>query len=298
MNPSPSSLFGTILVPLDGSVLAEQSLPFAEGIAAATESRLLLARVISPFQWDFGFPGEYYDAETMQKMVDTAMIATQTYLAKVAAPLLDRGIATQTVALFGEPVPILLDAIAKQHDIGMVVMTSHGRKGLARVALGSVTERIARLTPVPLLVIRSFGQEHEEPSTLFGRVCLPLDGSERAEQVIPLALKLAGTMTHAIELVRVVNATATNEAITEANQYLETMKTRLREALASTPCLVSTCRLQGDVAQQLVEHAHAPADSIILTMHGRSGRSRWFLGSIADRVLQGATVPTVLVPTT
>jgi nucleotide-binding universal stress UspA family protein len=294
--PSPS--FGTILVPLDGSTLAERSLPFAKTIALATNSALLLARVIPPFEWGFGFPGEYMDPEAMQNMTDTATTSAQAYLAKVAAPLQDRGNIVQTAALFGEPIPTLLDVIDRQKDIGMMIMASHGRTGLARFALGSVTERMARLTPVPLLVLRSFGQDQEAPQSLFGRICLPLDGSQRAEQVIPFVVKLAQTMTHAIEMIHVVSATATSETIDKATEYLETMKARLRDMLGTTPCRISAALLHGDVAQQLVEHAHIPADCIVLTNRGQSGHTRWFLGSIADRVLQGATVPTVLVPVT
>jgi nucleotide-binding universal stress UspA family protein len=145
---------------------------------------------------------------------------------------------------------------------------------------------------------------------MFGKIMVPLDGSERAEQALPYAQHVASTDGGTVHLVYVVEppsavrwhgvgapvnvyAPIIAAQREEAMAYLERTRRRLeQEGLAAQVAL-----LDGDEASALLDYAHqAGIDLVVLTTHGRAGLTRWALGSVADRVAHGSTVPVLLMP--
>ncbi len=145
---------------------------------------------------------------------------------------------------------------------------------------------------------------------MFDRIMVPLDGSELAERALPYARELA-VATHAmLHLVRVVDLPPTVKAYRlgapvnvyeeviaaqrdEANAYLD--EVQAREKSAGRPVTVQ--RLDGDTAAVLLDYVReAEIDTVVMTSHGGSGLTRWALGTVADRVMRGGTVPVLLVP--
>jgi nucleotide-binding universal stress UspA family protein len=284
--------FGTILVPLDGSALAEQAMPLAGRLASATESSMLLVRVVGPISPPLTFPNGTAPAEIYQAVFDAEKQAVQDYLAQQQQVMRKYEIPVQTLISYGVAELSLLD-LMERPDIGLVVMTTHGRTGLARFALGSVADRLARGGTKPVLLLRAF--DHAGPTELVDRALVPLDGSTRAEQALPLVQKLAGRVLREVRLVRVIAPDATAEEEEVAQQYLIHARERLLQHLGENACGVTIDVLRDPVSEQLLQVAESGGEMVIMTTHGRTGPTRWVLGSVADRVVYGAHVPVLLV---
>lgn len=283
-----------ILVPLDGSSRAEQALPVAESIARATRGQLVLARVNPATTWitSLSAEGAMAAPEIYQQIVDDEDRLAREYVDAQADRLRERGGSVRTVVLRGVPAAMLIDLEEAEH-VWLVVMTTHGRTGLPRFALGSVADRLVRAGAVPVLLLRSFATRCESPH--LERAVVPLDGSARAERALDVCERLAGTMVRHILLVRVVTPDATDADRSAAGEYLADLRARRGHQFARLNCTLDTDLLVGDVAQQIVAHAERHCDLIVLATHGRSGAARWALGSVADRVLEGAATPLLLV---
>src|SRR5262249_31993910 len=137
-------------VPLDGSALAEQALPLAERIAERFRRGLLLTYVIPPIQTVMAGPGVY---PLPADMATAELRNTQSYLCEVKRRILQSCHATvEWVVLNGVPATELLGFIETKPG-SVVVMSTHGRSGLARFMLGSVALEVARKTPIPTFIV-------------------------------------------------------------------------------------------------------------------------------------------------
>jgi len=142
-------MFKHILVPLDGSTLAEHALPVAARIARATGGSLLLVQV-SPQPIDYS--GGWAPMMTGE-IIEAEMDGATDYLKAVAASQLLAGIETRTEVSIGLTAQYLI-AVTEDHESDLVVLCSHGRTGLTRWALGSVAHSLVHQSAVPVLVLR------------------------------------------------------------------------------------------------------------------------------------------------
>ena len=198
----------TILVPLDGSERAEYALPLAARIARHCGGTLVLIRVvnIATSYW----PAAPYPP-MIQAAVDGELEEAATYLETVAASPELAEVEVASAARHGVVVPVIL-AAATDYQADLIVMGSHGRSGMAHMIMGSVTEKVARHTGIPLLIVREKGGWPEvSPDEISQplRVLVPLDGSAHAQVVFePVAALLNALVSPAqkaaIHLVRVV----------------------------------------------------------------------------------------------
>ncbi|HEV7129285.1 MAG TPA: universal stress protein [Ktedonobacterales bacterium] len=282
-----------ILVPLDGSTLAEHALPAAERIAAVLRSELLLARVTALTLIPFEIYGGAATAEVYQQLADDDLRLANEYIERIAADLRGRGRQVKTMVRRGEPASTLLD-IEAQSDVGLVVMTTHGRTGMVRFALGSTADRLVRHGHVPVLLLRPevAGQQEEDP---FARVIVPLDGSPLGESSLKVVAPLAGRLVRQVTLMRVIPATALAAVVNEANRYLNTVRERLSEQVAGQPCAIETLVVRGEADEQIIEQAETHQSMIVMATHGLTGIRRWSYGSIADHVIHGARTAVLLV---
>ena len=135
----------TILVPLDGSVLAETALTPAVELARLKGARLVLLRATEAHTLPM--------ADPVQAQVE-AVREAEDYLAGVRGRLTQAGIGSvETSAWYGAPAEAIVEA-ARFRKADLIVMSSHGRTGLGRLVLGSVAESVLRGTRVPILLIR------------------------------------------------------------------------------------------------------------------------------------------------
>jgi nucleotide-binding universal stress UspA family protein len=293
-----------ILVPLDGSELAERALPLAAELARRKGAALDLVHVHVPISADpihvEGLP--VIDEHMRSLRRDHERV----YLERVRERL-GSGLAASVVLLDGRPAAALA-AHARSADAWLIVMTTHGRGGLERAWLGSVADELARTSAVPLLLVRP---EPGAETARFGRVCVPLDGSRTSEAILEHAVRLAtvaeGAEIVLFEAVQPLLAAAWLPegalAMAPPQDDLPGRERRAREYLESVarslPSTSMRVRTRVDtaasVAAAILKAAEEErADVIALATHGRSGLARMALGSVADKVVRGSRVAVLL----
>lgn len=314
-----------ILVPLDGSTLAESVVPYVLEVARLTGAAVTLFQGVEPVERviddtavlqlqlmartieSAGEPTEGLPAPTAQDLERQATERAHTYLVTVAQRLSQTGLEVHTRTGQGPAAEQIVEA-AREFDL--VAMATHGRGGLGRWVYGSVADRVLRAAPVPVLLIRA---THEAPPARWRprRIMVPLDGSELAERALPPASALARRASAEVALIQSIywarmavadypygygaaigDAELLEEAEAGARDYLAGISQRLtREGLT----VVTEVRLDPAADAILAGAAEQHADLIVMSTHGRGGLGRWVLGSVADRVLRGATIPILLV---
>jgi nucleotide-binding universal stress UspA family protein len=284
----------TILVPLDGSERAAHALPIAEDIGQRLAGDIALIRILPVTALPYAIPADYIPPDIYQQMVDDQKRMAQEYLERVVAEIREHGLRARAHIQHGEPASAIIDAIPALR-VSMVVMTTHGRTGLARFTLGSVADRVVRGSGVPILLVRSYPPE-ERPAELRSAL-VALDGSLLAESALfTIALLLAGPVLREITLARVVDPRNGSKEIEMAEEYLDLIRRRFITRLEKRECAVSTRVEVGSPAEGILAAAHArKSDLILMSTHGSAGIERLAFGSVTDRLLRDGDLPLLLV---
>ncbi|MGH7409082.1 MAG: universal stress protein [Candidatus Methylomirabilales bacterium] len=282
-----------LLVPLDGSPLAEAILPVAEAWAKEEEAEVILLRGVLARHASGGG-----DPEIQVRAVEEGEV----YLQAVADRLERRGLKRVRWAVgYDEPVAAIGQAVT-QEGVDLVAMATHGRSGLSRLLLGSVAEAVVRSARVPVLLIR--GQSAWKPWAT-GKILVPLDGSELSECILPVVERLAGPRDLTIILFDVIDplpSSAVSETSMQPHQLMalrredaEGYLAKVAEPLMGKGLRVECAVRYGRAAETIAAFAgRERADLIAMATHGRSGLSRLLLGSVAAGVLRSASVPLLL----
>lgn len=138
-------MFKKILVPLDGSSLAEAILPQVTELAKTLDAELVVLRVA----FAHVFPG----ADPTEEEVQVIRKAEE-YVAGIAGKLADEGVSVKTAVRYGRPASEILGHIV-DNKLDLVAMSTHGRSGLSRLVMGSVAEEVVRNAGVPVLLVRA-----------------------------------------------------------------------------------------------------------------------------------------------
>lgn len=147
-------MYKKIMVPLDGSSLAECALEHAREIAQGCSIPIIeLVTVVKTYFW---WEGEINDPAIYQQVEDDEKYKAQEYLKKEAAELEKSGFTVHTVILEGIPAEQIIK-YAQDNGVDLILMTTHGRSGISRFALGSVTDKVIQTASVPVLVISPAG---------------------------------------------------------------------------------------------------------------------------------------------
>jgi len=294
----------SILVPLDGSPLAEEALPLAQAIAERSRAKLKLVLVHEPQLLIEPGPAYTKLELAMQK-------ADREYLRSVAARVrttLGRSVSSAT--LQGIPVAQTLATYIRELGADLVVLTTHGRGGLRRAWLGSVTDQLIRLSDVPVLVVRPGERGAAKAGSAVKEIMVALDGSPLAEAALEPAVSLARLWDSEISVVQVVRPviladpapvtfpTGYSEQVTlrrreDAQEYTRDVAERLREAgVRATGVAV----IGGTVPETLIDMASPERVSLmVVATHGRGGLRRMVLGSVADKLVRGSRIPLLVV---
>jgi len=286
----------TILVPLDGSAMAEHALAFATDLAKRADASLRLLHVRTPAQ---GTPAQRAAADRY---------SAAGYLAERRASAVQNGVAVTVANREGATVSTIMDE-AHTSGADLIVLSSHGRTGPSAAWLGSVADGVARQSDVPVLFVRARAnggaRVHEPPR--IARMLVPLDGSEQAEQVLGAAVEFARLTGAAMTLLvvdvlpvligeeplEVGTRIGVAEQWRQAESYLEALAPRLRAEGVAVD--VSLRANQSAAAAILDEARRVGAGLIAIATHGRSRLRRMFIGSVADKVLRGTDIPVLLV---
>jgi nucleotide-binding universal stress UspA family protein len=284
-------MYKKILVPLDGSKLAEQVLPYARLLADACGATVSLLRVSDA---DARLP-----FSTSQSASD--------YLNYTAASL--QPLAVESVERIGNPAEVIVDSARADADC-LIAMATHGVTGSRRWFLGSVASKVVQSAANPILLIRPVDSDLPASAVEFKRVVVPLDGSGLAEKILPHVALLARKLKLEVQLVRTYALPANaylvadgviaqgpaqfrKELHEECEQYLDGKVAGLR---ADGVDPVSATMIEGDAANEIVElAAGSPQSLIAMSTHGRSGVGRWMLGSVAEKVVQHSRAPVLLI---
>lgn len=293
-------MYQSILVPLDGSLSSEQSLPYAMTLARRSGAALQLAYVHTPLL--LGEGTMYLGTPDVQLWEDE-----KKYLQSVVDRLKQAGLEKVSAHVLEGPIAETLQEHALGKGCDLVVMTTHGRGPVSRFWLGSVADQLVHRVPMPLLLIRT-REEVPPPASepQVRNVLVALDGTPTAEQILQPAAVLAKLMGASCTLLRVVPSVVPHVVYTEA-AVDATLADKLRaEAHVYLQRVADSLRDQGFAVQtRIIAHAH-PATAILneaasgeyellaLETHGRRGLPRLFLGSIADKVVRGTSIPVLL----
>ena len=299
----------SILVPLDGSEFAEWALPAAVSIARRTGAKLELVsiNIHVPVSVSAHIPGygPAWESAARDRALD--------YLKSIADRITKSGDITANATVRSGDIVDSLVQHAVQTHVDLIVMSTHGRGPLQRVWLGSSADGVARHSPVPVLLIRPREGKPPDPDSerLFGRVLVPLDGSGYSEEVLPWGValgELGGADYVLVEVIQPpmvlgppygtfppphVDDAQLHAQRTASKDYLEGVAGRLRTREFRVETIV---RVAASTAQGILEQAeNNGVDLIAMATHGRGGLGRVFLGSVADKVVRGATTPVLLL---
>lgn len=292
-----------LLVPLDGSDLAESILPAVQAFARLTGARVTLLQAVEFIEEFTDLTGVRAAGRDLDPQAAKER-AAHTYLAAIAQRLAAGGIPTETAVAVGDAADEILRAGGA---VDLIAMATHDRSGIGRWVHGSVADKVVRHAPVPVLLIRA--RHDGDTASSPRRILVPLDGSPLAEQALPLATMLARLAGAELILVRAVDwlqetagispdlaGLSARElgalAIEDARAYLHALRPRLEQQGLT----VRTATPIDPVAEAILEvAAHKQVDLIVMTTHGHSGLRRWVFGSIANRLLQAAPIPILLV---
>jgi nucleotide-binding universal stress UspA family protein len=299
-NRQQGNMFERILLPLDGSELAETVLPYGEELARRLGSELILFHVHAP---------ERQQYECIHRMYLDRLAEAVAHNIRKGHPEGTEGKVTTIVAA-GEPVEDICKLV-EENNIGLIIMTAVSASGL-RVGkmLGGVTDHVCRAVPIPVMLIRPQALERVgDKGQLINHILIPLDGSDLSRLALPvgeeLATKLKASMT-LFQMAHIVvpydDATdnlrlygrLTDEVEDRVRAEMIALQAELKEKGLNVTQVVVTVGLSA--AEQIIEVSKsAGADLVVMSTHGRSGLRRWVFGSVAERVLRHLEIPLLLV---
>jgi nucleotide-binding universal stress UspA family protein len=286
-------VYARILVPLDGSELAEQILAHATAFADRFGATLILARVVASAGQLRVAPAAYAAAAGLppaaaahpRAIAEAEQMQAAAYLDQVGAWLRTRIRPVELDLLSGDATAALL-AHAAATGADLVALTTHGRGGFGRTLLGSVADQLVEAAPCPILLLRARDARPVDPDRVhYRRVVVPLDGSGRAEQALPHARAVAVAFGADVVLLRAGGDPATGVP------HLA----RIADELAGAGLRASPEHRSGDPVSAIARRAAGPGGLVVMTTRARGGLDRLILRSVADRVVRTVSGPVLLV---
>lgn len=296
--------FDHLIVPLDGSQLAEAALPAASHLAQAVKARVTLLHVI-----ERNAPEEVHG---QSHLADVS--AAHAYLKGIAAKDFPPDIRVEE-HVHSDKVTDVTDSLVKhiqELQADLIVMCSHGRGGLNIRLFGSIPQRVLALGTTPVLLIHP-SKSFMNPEFSCQKLLVPLDGNPEHEQSIPIAIELAKACQAEVHLIMVVYtrrtlpgekaATATllpgaTEAALDikeedAQKYLNQQKSHLK----SSGLMVTEEVQRGDPTQSIILSARQhKADLIVIGTHGKTGMDAFWSNSLTPKIASRTHLPLLLVP--
>jgi nucleotide-binding universal stress UspA family protein len=283
-------MLGPIVVPLDGSGLAERALAPARVLARSSEAVLYFVRVATPRL--MAVPADpSMGALYPEQVLAEAREDSQDYLRSLTGVCTADELDVRAEVRDGDVAGALVDA-ARESNARLIVMSSHGYSGVRRWLLGSVAEKVLLAAPCPVWVVRA--------PALPRHLLITLDGSRLAEEVVVPALAVARACQARVTLLRVVPELNPGD-IAELDKlergmgqrYVEEMNDDAAGYLAHVADLfgdavvpIDTAVRVGSAAEAILDFAeHNGVDLVAMTTHGRTGLRRWIYGSVTQKVL-------------
>ncbi|MDO8472401.1 MAG: universal stress protein [Dehalococcoidia bacterium] len=296
-------MFERILMPLDGSEMAEMALPYGEELARSLGSKLILFHVLGQEHMQ-----EY---EHIHKMYLERLAETVERNIRNDQPNGKKEGRVTIKVNSGEPAENICNLVEKT-DVDLVIMAAVSASGLkVGKMLGSVADHVCRTVPIPVMLIRPQGiKQDKRKKRLINHILLPLDGSDLSKLALPVGAELADKLHARITLfqmahkIRIVDDGSGFSAYIDYSKMDQDEENRvqaemivLEKALGEKGLSASNVVAPGfDAADKIIETGkQIEADLVIMSTHGRSGLGRWVFGNVAEKVLRHGETPVLFV---
>jgi nucleotide-binding universal stress UspA family protein len=299
------SPFRHILVPLDGSALAECALPFAAAIARALSGRITLLRVLELHRE----PGAGRQMDPVDWEI--ARAEAHSHLAEFESELKASGVASTVELVQGRPAEQIIQ-FAKEHEADLIVLSSHGEGGLSGWVLSSTAQKVVARAQTSVLIVPAYAHEEKRIGELrFDKILVPLDCSPRAESILPLATALARAYESKLILAHIVpepemprrmppsaEDVALAAQLTEHNRnaaehYLSELQHRLSAQGVKPEVRMAVSPRRARSIRALAERENV--DLVLVSAHGKTGDASERYGGIAARLIQESGRPVVIL---
>jgi len=286
-------MFDKLLFPTDGSDGAAAVFDHVLDVAEAHDATVHVVNVADTTRESV--------SQVRGQVIDALEQAGARTVQEVASRASDRGVPTVTDVLQGEPYRTIVD-YATTYDVDLVIMPTHGRRGLERFLLGSTTERVVRRSDVPVLTIRP-----DDDVTVrypYRTVLVPTDGSAPSDAALSVGIDVARTASADLHLLSVVDVTSLGVDVrtdVQATALEESAETILdtatnRASEAGVDPSATAVEFGGSISRTIRTYvADHDVDLVVMGTHGRTGFDRYVLGSVTARLVRTAPVPVLTV---
>lgn len=310
-------MYRRMLVPLDGSKLAEETFPYARELAGRLDLDLDFLHVCDPIGLQSLSMSQIYVDKMAESVREQIQRIQTTTVGKEAV----RPIEVRSKAVTGYPAEEILK-YAEANNTDIILMATHGSSGVRRWALGSVAYQVLHASKVPVWLVRSGIPEE----TIYDKwpqrtILVPLDGSKLAESALPHAETVAkqrGIQAIEIMLLSIYAPSAypvvyyfntdypptiplnyaeyVQQEIDQAKERCEKYLQTIASQLTAKGIRVRTAAVMGEAADEIIKYANKnPFQVIVMASHGRSGLRHLTFGSVAERTLLETNIPILMI---
>ena len=290
-----------ILVPTDFSPSARQALAYGLGLARRSAATLHLMHVMNPVEGDSFSPLKYTpEAHALHKSHDASIYELlETALSEFDTEGLEVELVKRRGMRMSEPIL----AYAKKEEVDLIVMGTHGRRGIKHLLMGSVASDVVRHAPCDVMAVHE-KPTHEENN--IERILACVDFSPHSDAVLKQAHALAAGYHARLDLLHVVEPLAFPVSLTgictiydivpDLQGKVEERLDKLVSGVEKPEVDIETHITDGHAAHTIIEFAEElDANLIVMATHGLSGLDRFLLGSVTSRVIRLAPCPVFVV---
>jgi len=285
-------MYEDILLPFDGSDGSAEALHHAAEIAHWADATIHVLFVADTTRDSVSV------VET--RVVDSLVEEGKDIVEDAEKTLGTLGVDYDSDVVQGNPAPTIVE-YAEQYGHDLIVMPTHGREGVSRYLIGSVTEKVVRLSPLPVLTVRM--QPDEQLQFPYENILIPTDGSTEAGSAAEHGLSLAASLDATVHLLSVVDDTSLGLDVrsTVLSREHEQMATETLDDLvadADRHGVINTARhIEHGSPAEIIRDTIASndIDAVVMGTTGRRGTDRILLGSVAEKTVRSAPVPVITV---
>jgi nucleotide-binding universal stress UspA family protein len=288
--------FQRILCPVDFSDFSLNAYAYARSLAQHYKAHLSLLNVVQPLTVTYPY---YYMPAQMTRLSSELVDKARRQLRELAEKYASDAVQPETVVEEGFIADVIL-GFAENQKADLIVMGTHGRRGLDRLVIGSVTERVLRKSPQPVLAVRKpahdlVSPKEQQDSVSLRKVLLCTDFSDTAKKALGYALSLALEYKSELTLFHVIEHPGTSERLQAGATALAELKNSISAGNVEA-CGIRTLVRAGKPYEEIIRLAlEDRTDLVVLGVRGRNVVDLALFGSTAHRILQLGPCPTLTV---